>query len=345
MKNETTNKPRLLAYIGSGSVKEEDIKKITHINIAFGCLNRDATVVGKDHDKVLMVPTMKKWNPQIKIMLSFVEAYGQAGAFSVVCASKELRKKAAQSMADLVEQTGLDGIDLDWEYPCVPSNGCDVSNEDRENFTLFCKEIRDELDRRFSEHKILSIAAGADVYFVHCTEIAKLGEILDYICLMTYDLKCGFHALAGHHTALYSNVGDVFRNSCDQALTLFNESGVPKDKLLMGCAFYSRKWENIADRNHGLLQISKTGGGYGPDYEPLARDFINKNGFVRYWDDEAKAPFLFDGSTFISYDDPESLKAKAEYIVANGYGGAFYWEHKCDTTGTLLSALYDNLYS
>jgi chitinase len=111
----------------------------------------------------------------------------------------------------------------------------------------------------------------------------------------------------------------------------------------MGAAFYSRQWENIQDRNHGFLLLAKTGGGYGPNYGALAKDFINKNGYTRYWDDEAKAPWIFNGSTFISYDDEESLACKCAYVKNEGYAGIFYWEHKSDPTGTLLKTLADNM--
>ena len=335
---------KLLAYLGSqGPMTESDVKKLTHINIAFGVLHRDGTVGGADHPMVKMIPQFKQWNPNIKVLLSFVQAGGEADAFSTCCRDEALRKKAANSMAELVEQTGLDGVDLDWEYPCVPSNGCDTDIQDKPLFTLLCKEIREALSKLPGERKLLTIASGADVYYVNCVELKELMNYLDYICVMTYDLKCGFHALAGHHTALHSNIGDVFRNSCDQALRLFHDAGVDKDKLLMGVAFYSRRWDGLQDRNHGLLQICKNGGGYGPDYSILVADYINKNGFVRYWDDEAKAPYLFNGSTFLSYDDEESVAEKAKYVKREDFGGLFYWEHKCDQTGVLLSTLYSEL--
>ena len=112
----------------------------------------------------------------------------------------------------------------------------------------------------------------------------------------------------------------------------------------MGAAFYSRKWEDLKDNeNHGLLELSPKGGGYGPDYDILVDDYINKNGYVEYWDDEAKAPYLFNGSTFLSYDDSRSLEAKVDYVKEKGYGGIFYWEHKCDKTRTLLDTLYQRM--
>ena len=332
---------RLLAYLGSGDFTEEEAKRLTHINIAFGRLRMDGTIDAADHPKVKMVEQIHKWNPAIKILISLVP--DEPDAFTICCATEKMREKVGASCILLVQETGLDGIDLDWEYPCVPSNGSNASPADKHNFTLLCEAIRRHLDNNQAKHYLLTIAAGADLYYVESVELPELTKYLDYICLMTYDLKCGFHAMAGHHTQLYSSTGDVFRNSCAQALNLFNQAGVPKEKLLMGAAFYSRKWNNIQDRNHGLLQICPTGGGYGPGFDELSKDYINKNGYVRYWDDEAKAPWLFNGSTFLSYDDEESLHYKAEYVKEENFGGIFYWEHVCDTTRTLMNVLYREL--
>ncbi len=71
--------------------------------------------------------------------------------------------------------------------------------------------------------------------------------------------------------------------------------------------------------------------------------FINKNGFTRCWDEDARAPYLFNGSTFISYEDPDSLRAKCEYLKAKGLLGIMYWEHGCDSTHTLLKSIADAL--
>lgn len=335
-------KKKLIAYLGQKDVfTEDDAKKLTHVNIAFGRLMPDGTIPDK-HPIIDMIPTFKKWNPELKFILSLVN--GRSNAFTSVCADQEKMNVMGRECQRLIKEQGLDGIDMDWEYPCVPSNNQDTCPEDKYRFTQLCKTLREHLDAIDGNHYLLTIAAGADLYYAESVEFDKLVNYLDYVNVMTYDLKCGFHSLAGHHTQLYSSTGDVFRNSCAQALELFHRYGVPKEKLLLGAAFYSRKWENLADRNHGLLQIAPKAGGYGPDYSILVTDYINKNGYVRYWDDEAKAPWLFNGSTFLSYDDPESCKEKADFVNREGYGGIFYWEHKCDSTRQLLNALYENLY-
>lgn len=331
---------KVLGYVIQDSVvTKEQANILTHIHVAFGNLTMEGDIVFDYHPFLKQMDQVRAWNPDIKIVLSVVPK--EPDAFTVVSASEELRENVAKTCARLVSQDGFDGVDFDWEYPCVPSNGMNCTPEDRHNYTLLCEAAKRGMESVGGGS--VSVAAGADLYYIDSIEPERMAEVLDYVCLMTYDLKCGFHALSGHHTALYSSTGDVFRNSCDQALRLFESAGFPKEKLLMGAAFYSRKWEDVPDRYHGFLQLTKTGGGYGPNYDKLADEYINKNGYVRYWDDEAKAPFLFNGSTFISYDDEESLAHKCAYVKREDIGGIFYWCHSGDTKGVLLRRMAKEL--
>lgn len=329
---------KVLGYVIQDSVvTQEQANILTHIHVAFGKLTMEGDIVFDYHPFVKQMEQVRSWNPDIKIILSVVPQ--EPDAFTVVSASKELRENVAKTCARLVSQDGFDGVDFDWEYPCVPSNGMNCTPDDRHNYTLLCEAAKRGMESVGGGS--VSIAAGADLYYIDSIEPERMAEVLDYVCLMTYDLKCGFHALSGHHTALYSSTGDIFKNSCDQALRLFENAGFPKEKLLMGVAFYSRKWDDVPDRYHGFLQLAKTGGGYGPNYDKLEEEYINKNGYVRYWDDEAKAPFLFNGSTFISYDDAESLTHKCEYVKREGIGGIFYWCHSGDPKSVLLRTIGD----
>lgn len=331
---------KVLGYVIQDSVvTKEQANILTHIHVAFGNLTMEGDIVFDYHPFLKQMDQVRAWNPDIKIVLSVVPK--EPDAFTVVSASEELRENVAKTCARLVSQDGFDGVDFDWEYPCVPSNGMNCTPEDRHNYTLLCEAAKRGMESVGGGS--VSVAAGADLYYIDSIEPERMAEVLDYVCLMTYDLKCGFHALSGHHTALYSSTGDVFRNSCDQALRLFESAGFPKGKLLMGAAFYSRKWEDVPDRYHGFLQLTKTGGGYGPNYDKLADEYINQNGYVRYWDDEAKAPFLFNGSTFISYDDEESLAHKCAYVKREDIGGIFYWCHSGDTKGVLLRRIAKEL--
>lgn len=51
------------------------------------------------------------------------------------------------------------------------------------------------------------------------------------------------------------------------------------------------------------------------------KKLISSGKFKRYWDDVAKAPYLFDGDTFITYMDKEALEYVIDYVKRNRLGG------------------------
>ena len=80
-------------------------------------------------------------------------------------------------------------------------------------------------------------------------------------------------------------------------------------------------------------------------YRIIAEKYIDKNGFTRFWDTSAQAPYLWnvDSSIFISYEDNNSIKLKIEYLKEKGLGGVMFWEYSDDYESQLLNAIYDNL--
>lgn len=329
-------------YQGNGlTLREEDVKKLTHLNVAFATQSDDLEIHSDHLNLAENIKLWKGWNPELKVLVSI--GSGGQKAFSFGASTEENRQKVASGLAAMVERYDLDGVDYDWEYPCCPSNRIASSPTDKENFTLLCQAVRSALDHLPGRHRLFTIAAGGDPYYLDFTEMDKVHQSLDYVFLMTYDLRCGFHSLTGHHTNLYRATGDLFRTSAKDSVDQYMKAGVPAEKLVLGAAFYSRQWLEAPDINHGFLQYVRTNGGYGPSYTEILERYMNQNGFIRYWDDESKAPYLFDGSTFISYDDPDSIAAKCEYINQMGLAGIFSWEYNNDNTGALLDAMYQGV--
>lgn len=322
---------------------KEDLVKLTHLNVAFGHVVDHR--ISTDHLRNLgLLQEIKREHPGLCILLSV--GGWSAGGFSEAAATEAGRASMAESAVRVLTEHPFDGIDLDWEYPCYGEAEIASGPDDKTNFTLLLKTIREALDRKGAEdgrHYLLTIAAGADQYYVDGTEMDEVQKYLDFVQLMTYDMRGGFQVLTGHHTNLYTPTGDLFRISTDASVKMFMRAGVPKDKIVIGAAFYSRVWHQVPDRNHGLHQMAGTTGGYGPDFTTLAKDYINKNGYTRYWDEEARAPYLFNGSSLISYDDEESIGHKCEYVKDNDLAGIMFWEYGCDETHRLLDAMHRGL--
>lgn len=323
---------------GITMITKEDALKHTHFNIAFGLVKEGKVTV--DLANLEYFSKIRSYNPDIKIILS-VGGWGNDG-FSQAAATKEGRELFAESCVEVIREYGFDGIDLDWEYPCYGQAGIASSPDDKVNFTKLLETIRQALDKEeelTGHYYQLTIAVGADEYYIEGTEMDKVHEYLDYVQLMTYDLRCGFTIVTGHHANLFNSVGDLVRISSERTVDIFNKAGVPKEKLILGIAFYSRKWTGVPNRNNGLFQMSGSTGGYGPGFNELKESYINKNGYKRYFDKEAKAPYLFNGEEFISYEDEEAIHHKCEFVKTNGLGGVMYWEFSEDKSKTLVNAI------
>lgn len=360
-KSEDSQKLNVVAYVAgyrNFDFSTIDAAKLTHINYAFvnireGEVVFDTTKIDgksltpKDLDALL---SLKKSNPDLKILVS-VGGWTWSKGFSDAALTNESRDKFATSCAKLITQYHLDGIDIDWEYPNQSGAGNTFRPEDVHNFTLLLKAVREALDQQSAsnteKHYLLTIATGADQDYVKNTELGELQQYVDFINIMTYDFYNGWHKSTGHHSNLYSSATpEKDKNSIVNAVELHLKAGVPAKKINLGIPFYGRIWEGVkSSENNGLFQDAETIGS-GIDYVNFAEK-INKDGFIRYWDETAKAPYLWnkEKKTFISYEDEESIRLKIEYLKQKGLAGVMFWEYCADYQHRLQNAVTENLNS
>jgi len=300
----------------------------------------DITILELKPHEVDELANLRRVNPDLNILVS--TGGGNNQGHGEATKTKEGLDKLVQSTMYIVKRYDLDGIDCDWEFP-----GDTGIIEEKYQHTALFKGYREELDKLGLENGRkywLTTAAGSGQWYLDRTEIDKSHEYLDFINLMTYDSNTGVKH-TGHHTNLYqTDKGSLRPQSADYNIQLMANAGVPIEKILMGMAFYSHKWVNVADCNHGFFQESPYENICGPSYTEIALKYENKMGYTKYFDESAKAPYLFNGSTFISYDDPLSIQYKCDYLKEHNMAGAFYWVHSADHTGILFDAMYDNLY-
>ena len=323
-----------IAYAANAALPlftQEDLRCLTHINLAFGLVDGNHLDMSQ-LTNLARIPQLRAWNPDIRVVLS-VGGWG-AGGFSEMAMTGAGRESFAQSCLEAMERFGLDGVDIDWEYPCSSQAEIASDPRDKENFTLLLQALRDRLGSR-----VLSIAAGAGEYFIQGTEMDRVAAIVDYVQIMTYDMRGGFTRQAGHHAALRASAGDASGLNTVDMVEMFHKAGVPLEKLVIGAAFYSRQWAGVEDRNNGLLQPAETVGQGGPGYSELTEEFLRQGGYTKYWDKSAQAAYLWNGSQFISYESPEAIALKCRYVKEAGLLGLMYWEHSCDKTHQLLGVI------
>lgn len=243
----------------------------------------------------------------------------------------------------------FDGIDVDWEYPAAEGNpGNIVRPEDTQNFTLLMAEFRQQLDA-IDPHLLLTAATPAGQAKYSLIELDKVARYVDWLNLMTYDFHGPWDTTTNFQANLLPSSKDPSspRYSVVDTVAGYLKARTPTSKIVIGLPFYGHGWTGVTNANHGLYQ-SATEAAPGT-WEAGTEDFkvlktMTDSGFTRYWDRRTQDAWLFDGTTFWTYDDPRTIAVKADLVKLMHLGGMMFWELSGDdASGTLVTAIADGL--
>lgn len=334
------------AVLAPGKV---DPKKLTRINYAFSNIENGQMVLGApaDAQNFAQLRAMRNINPELSVLVS-VGGWLWSTNFSDMALSPESRRVFEDSVMRFLVQYDLDGLDIDWEYPGMPGAGHPFRPQDKQNFTALLKELRGRFDvvaRRSGKRLYLTIAMGASDDVIANTEMRKVQRYVDSVNLMNYDYyEPGSESITGNHAPLFTDPADPKAVSADASIRAYEKAGVPEEKILLGVPFYGHVWGNVPAQNHGLFQTGKAiPGAYAP-FSAIDGNQLGA-GFMRYWDSAASVPYLYNSEKqiFVSYEDPESLKAKCKYVRDHKLGGVMFWEYSSDPSGKLLTTIDNEL--
>ncbi len=323
---------------------------ITHINYAFAAIGEDLKITMGDSyidpTNFAQLKQLKTVYPQLKTLIS-IGGWNDSGRFSDVALSDWSRTVFADSVIAFIKQNGFDGVDIDWEYPVSGGLSTNIRRpEDKTNFTLLLQKLREKLDAQGQldgKKYLLAIAGGAGSTYASNTELNLIANYVDFATIMTYDLHGIWDAYTDLNAPLYAPTesSPQYKISVDQAVKLWISKGFPASKLVMGVPFYGYKYNSVSGGGTGIHKSYS--GGSAVTYDTLLSSYINNTSYTRYFHSDALVPWLFNGSTFISYDDEVSIMYKAKYIVQSNLAGAAIWELSQNKGGQLLNALILNL--
>jgi chitinase len=321
-----------------------DAHKLTHINYAFVNVQDSMawlTNLETDTANFRILNQLKEVNPDLKILIS-IGGWSWSGNFSDAVLTPGSRAKFARTSVEIVANHDLDGVDIDWEYPGQIGDNNVFRPEDKQNYTLMFEALRKELDglsKITGKYYELTTAVGANYKYIEHTEMDQAVKYLDFVNLMTYDFYTSGDT-AGHHSNLYPPEDYERDASAHKTVQIFLEAGVPAEKLVMGVPFYGRSWIMKSTENKGINRAVEQGA-RGGGYTYIKDSLVNQKGFVRYWDEHARAPYLFNSDTrqLITYDDEESIRLKCEYVIDHHLAGMMFWQYASDPKEYLLDAM------
>ncbi len=298
------------------------------------------------HGALNQLSKLRKSHPQLTILLSIGGAnQANSKGFSLAARTESSRQKFVAACIDLFIRGNLPrgisakglfaGLDIDWEYPTDCSAGMKGGEgcvpEDTTNFTLLLAEFRRQLDEQ-----------GRKDGMRYQLTIAGSAWVDDYS--KTYGLAPP--GKTRPHSPLYKSSTETGASSetlnADYAIKRYLAEGMPANKIVMGVPFYGMGWSGVPNVNNGLYQK--------PGSAPLDatyNELKRLQGFRLFRDPETKAPWLFNAGSgvFWSFDDPDSLSIKMDYVKRMQLGGVMFWELSGDDKdSTLLKTIYRGLH-
>ncbi|KAI1373000.1 glycoside hydrolase family 18 protein [Hypoxylon crocopeplum] len=276
---------------------------------------------------------LKQQKPGLKTLVSIGGGSGSK-EFPAVAADAARRATFARACREFVEQYQLDGVDIDWEHPTTLKDGM--------NYIAMLRALREALPSPWFQ---ITTALPTGEYCLKNIDIRAAAQLLDSLNLMAYDFNGPWTDVSGHHAQLLPQPGaeehvyPALRHSCHRGVEYLTSKGFPPRKIILGIPVYARTFTGA----HGIGQPFKSGEEI--DYIDLPREWIHRASVDR---NVAAASYVDrspGGKGFVSFDVPETVKRKAEYVKRMGLGGLFYWTGVGDVKGpeSLVRAGFEGL--
>ena len=257
-------------YNSAHGFNEKAKQTIDVVNHAFGFIKDGQLDENSIKGREGLMPLRKAG---IRLVLSVAGFNDDYSEWSNAAATQSGREKIAKSIVEIIVKLNYDGVDIDWESS---------KSTEKENFTLLMGEIRKQL-KAVDEDYLFTGALGGGPWIPKRYNIGDLTPIFDYFLLMTYGMDSD--SKSTHHVPMYYSKPNGLALGCsvyDTVNYYISQGGneITK-KLVVGAAFYGRKFTNTAGIGQTATRVSS------PAYHLIKRDYIDK-GFTVQSDDVAK---------------------------------------------------------
>lgn len=313
---------------------------------------------------------LKKAYPHLTVLPSF-GGWTMSSPFHEMIKTDEARLRFVETAVALIDSTEVfDGIDLDWEYPggdgfttskWNPETALteDEMAHERKYFTVMLKELREGLDaigEKNGRYYQLSSAAGVAPSKVAGIDYPEASKYIDNWFAMTYDLFGAWSLEAIGHQSNLKGSGDVkWWSGIDGYVKGMLDAGLPKEKLVLGSAFYSRGWLGLSNYPEGKPYAKNADDTFAVAQEGIPDDWSyhqivdllndEASGWVEMYDAQHEAAFAWNEAKkgFITYDNAQSIKAKGSWVLDQGFAGIYAWEVTHDSDNVLVSAMNEGV--
>lgn len=192
---------------------------LTHVNLACALIDFEYKITDDYEDIVRRTAKLKRKFSSLRVMIA-VSAWALNDCptqhlFGVMVNPRETRRIFIDSCVDFLTKYGLDGIDLDWEYPVVEDRG--GVPDDYDNYVLLLADMRERFDAKNLGWE-LSLTLPSSYWYLRGFNVKAIEKYVDFFNLMSYDLH-GIWDMNNNFTGPYLR-GHTNATVIDQGLDL-----------------------------------------------------------------------------------------------------------------------------
>lgn len=307
---------RIYAYYPTWSIYARNFKisdipndSITHLTVAFAKLKPSGMIDSEEIERL----DLQKNSYRFKLGIA-IGGWGQHEEFSIVLKNEGTRLVFVECCVKITQKYNFDHMELDWEFP---SEDTDVK--------AYIETII-----------MLKEALGAKVDLGICLpcykckyDSAEMINRIDYVVVMGYDQSGPWSQVSAYHSALNPIVSEYIKY-------LAEDVSVPRSKILLGIPFYGRTFAECSGAGEQFR-----GPGYGSYGEKGTIDYgeIIESGIDLHYDADAVSNYANIGGDFVSFDGPESVAAKIDFIRSENLSGIAVWNISGDSKNSKTSLL------
>lgn len=198
----------ILAYATDGIFADIiPYDKLTHLNYAFLTPKSDGTFNPINNGWKLKQIVKDGHAHAVRVCIS-VGGWGWDAQFEEMAADAETRSAFVANLTAFVDDYGLDGVDIDWEYP--------DAGQSSQNFLALIQELRSALPDKLLTTAVVSYG---DEHGLGIP--SESFELFDFVNIMTYD--------GPDHGTM---------EQFERGLSYWSGRGLPKEKIVIGAPFY-----------------------------------------------------------------------------------------------------------
>ncbi|RKK80139.1 hypothetical protein BFJ71_g16019 [Fusarium oxysporum] len=336
---------RVIGYYGSGGATRKCNPMIpdafpqgiyTHIYFAFGSIDPKSFKVvpanAGDQQLYSQLSSLKTRDSGQELWLSIGGwAFSDKGSptattFSDLVNADETRQNVFFASLTLFMQTwGFTGIDIDWEYPVDKDRSGRQS--DFKAYPRFLKRLKSALgDYKYG----LSVTLPTSYWYLQHFDLENIEPSVDWFNVMSYDLHGAWdigNKWTGAFVGAHTNLTEI-----TSSLDLLWRNKVSPSKVVLGLAFYGRSVtlasSSCSEPGCPYLSAGDAGcsGEAGILFNSEISDLIcEKKLRPKLYKDAAIKTIQWNNDQWVSYDDRDTWKLKANFLKSQCLSGVLVW--------------------